>query len=46
MDGVNPTQGNAFCIIETSGQVAGVAGVGTSPNNYITLKVTVCKYVS
>jgi hypothetical protein len=48
VDGVNPTKGNAFCIIETSGQVAGVtvAGVGTSPNNYITLKVTVWKYVS
>ncbi len=47
-DEVNPTQGNVFCIIETSGQVAGVtvAAAGSSPNNYVTLTVTVWKYVS
>ncbi len=47
-DEVNPTKGNVFCIIETSGQVAGiaVAAAGSSPNNYVTLTATVWKYVS
>jgi hypothetical protein len=41
-------QGTAFCIIETSGRVAGVtvAAVGSSPSNYVNLNVTVWKYVS
>jgi hypothetical protein len=48
VDDVDPTQGNVFCILETSGQVAGVAvtAAGSSPNNYVTFKVTVWKYVS
>ena len=45
---VNATQGNVFCIIETSGRMAGVtvAAAGSSPNNYVNLKVIVWKYVS
>jgi hypothetical protein len=48
VDDVSPTTGNVFCIIETSGQMAGVAvtAAGSSPNNYVTFKVTVWKYVS
>jgi hypothetical protein len=40
-------QGTAFCIVETSGRVAGitVASVSTSPY-YLVLKVTLWQYVS
>jgi hypothetical protein len=45
---VDPTEGNVFCIIETSGSVAGVsvASAGSTPNYYISVKVTVWQYVS
>jgi hypothetical protein len=48
VSGVNATQGNVFCIIETNGSVAGitVTAAGSSPNYYVSLKVTVWKYVS
>ena len=45
---VAATQGNVFCIIEPNGSVAGitVASAGTSPSYYVSLVVTVWKYVS
>ncbi len=45
-DSASLTQGTAFCIIETSGRVAGVsiASIGSS-SLYVVLKATVWKYV-
>jgi hypothetical protein len=45
---ISPTQGNVFCIVESSGKMAAVtvAAAGSSPNYYVSLKVTVWKYVS
>ena len=45
-DNASPAQGTSFCIIETSGRVAGVTvtSMGSS-QSYATLQVTVWKYV-
>jgi hypothetical protein len=46
-DSASANQGTAFCIIETSGRVAGisVAAAGNTPSYYVTLKVSVWQYV-
>ncbi|HLK74103.1 MAG TPA: hypothetical protein VKU77_10715 [Streptosporangiaceae bacterium] len=47
VDSASANQGTAFCIIETSGRVAGisVAAAGNTPSYYVTLKVSVWQYV-
>jgi hypothetical protein len=48
VDDVDPTKGDVFCILQTDGEVSGIAvtAAGSSPNNYVTLKITVWQYVS
>ena len=47
VDSASANQGTAFCIIETSGRVAGisVAAAGNTPSYYVTLTVSVWQYV-
>jgi hypothetical protein len=48
ISGATPEEGAAFCIIETSGQMAGVtiSGLSSSPATTATFKVTIWKFVS
>ena len=44
---MTPARGTSFCIIETSGQVAGVTVASvSSSSSYVSFKVTVWKYVA